>query len=71
MLSFATAEAMVVILTEDNLIYLEIIKGTIVPKIPTKKADLIALCKELQVDFEGTAKVLKSRLTKTLNLQTS
>ena len=46
---------------------IEMVRGTIIPKIPPKKADLVALCKELDLNSEGTVKLLKSRLNQKLN----
>ena len=63
---FAASEAMIVLLTETGLMVIETVKGTIIPKIPTKKTDLVALCKDLDLNFEGTVKLLKSRLIKKL-----
>ena len=63
---FAASEAMLVLLTETGLMVIETVKGTIIPKIPTKKTDLVALCKDLDLNFEGTVKLLKSRLIKKL-----
>ena len=62
---FEASEAMIVILTEPDLMVIEMVKGTI-PKIPPKKADLVALCKELDLNSEGTVKLLKSRLNQKL-----
>ena len=67
---FVSSEAMVLISTETELLYIEIVKGTVVPKVPTKKADLVSLCEKLELDSEGTAKVLKSRLNEKLKPST-
>ena len=40
------------------------------PKVPTKKADLVSLCEKLELDSEGIAKVLKSRLNEKLKPST-
>ena len=60
---FVSTEAMVVVLTEKGMLFIEMVKGGVVPKIPTRKADLIALCRELRISCEGNVKLLKSRLT--------
>ena len=52
--------------SEPGLMVIEMVKGTIIPKIPTTKADLVALCKELDLNSEGTVKLLKSRLNQKL-----
>ena len=63
-LGFGSAETMIVIKTDLDLI--EVIKGTVVPKIPIKKTEQIALCKDLGLCCEGNVKVLKARLTNKL-----
>ena len=61
---------MVLVTTEAELMYIEVVKGTVIPKIPTKKDDLKELCRELSLSDEGTVKVLKSRLVKKLKPST-
>ena len=65
-IGFVASEAMILTLSEDGLMFIEVTKGTVVPKIPSKKKELIALCKELGLSSEGNVKELKSRLTKKL-----
>ena len=69
-IGFVSSESMVVFTTETDLMFVEVVKGSVIPKIPNKKADFIALCKELGLYAEGTVKVLKSRLVKKLNPST-
>ena len=63
---FVATEAVIVIAVEGGLIFVEMVKGTIIPKIPTKKADLVLLCKQLKLAAGGTAKELRARLIKKL-----
>ena len=60
---FVSTEAMVVVLTEKGMLFIEMVKGGVVSKIPTRKADLIDMCRELRISCEGNVKLLKSRLT--------
>ena len=69
-IGFAVSECMVLVTTEAELMYIEVVKGTVIPKIPTKKDDLKELCRELSLSDEGTVKVLKSRLVKKLKPST-
>ena len=65
-LGFGSSETMIVIRTDMDLMFIEIIKGTVVPKIPAKKTEQIALCKDLGLSCEGNVKDLKARLIKKL-----
>ena len=63
---FVATEAVIVIAVEGGLMFVEMVKGTIIPKVPTKKADLVLLCKQLKLAAGGTAKELRARLIKKL-----
>ena len=41
----ATSEAVIFISTETSLHFVELVKGSVIPKIPSRKADLISLCR--------------------------
>ena len=58
----ATSEAVIFISTETSLHFVELVKGSVIPKIPSRKADLISLCRELSLPTGGTVKELKGRL---------
>ena len=63
---FVAMEAVIVISVDGGLRFVEVVKGSVIPKIPTKKADLIALCTQMKLAAGGTAKDLRSRLVKKL-----
>jgi len=63
---FVATEAVIVMAVEGGLVFVEVVKGTIIPKIPTKKAELVMLCKQLKLSSGGTAKELRARLIKKL-----
>ena len=71
LISMVTAEGMIIFSSNKGLKYHETVKGTVVPRIPAKKVDLISLCKEMDVDSKGTVKELKSRILKALDSKVS
>ena len=58
----ATSEAVIFISCESSLHFVELVKGSVIPKIPSRKADLVSLCRELSLPTGGTVKELKGRL---------
>ena len=64
--SMSTSEGMIIISTAEGLKYVEIVKGTVVPKIPAKKDDLKQLCSEMDLDTAGRVADLRARLKKFL-----
>ena len=58
---------MCVFATSEGLNYVEIVKGTVLPRIPVKKVDLQNLCKDLNLDDKGKVMDLKARLRKFLD----
>ena len=71
LISMVAAEGMIIFSSHKGLKYHETVKGTVVPRIPAKKVDLISLCKEMDVDSKGTVKELKSRILKALDSKVS
>ena len=65
--SMTTSEGMLIISTTDGLKYVEIVKGTVVPKLPAKKDDLKHLCSEMDLDTAGKVVDLRARLKKYLS----
>ena len=65
--SFSTSEGIVVFSTKQGLNVLELVKGCVIPRIPVRKADLIQLCAELNLDCCGKVSELKARLKKVLD----
>ena len=57
-----TSEAVIFISCESSLLFVELVKGSVIPKIPSRKADMISLCRELSLPTGGTVKELKGRL---------
>ena len=63
-ISMVTSEGMIVYSTPRGIKFLETVKGTVIPKIPTKKADFVSLCKELNIPHSGTMNDIKARVNK-------
>ena len=60
-------EGMCVFATNKGLKYIEIVKGTVLPRVPAKKVDLKNLCEDLNLDTGGKVVDLRARLKKFLD----